>query len=74
MFSETHFIFMLFETKFVSMLFALRLFGNPLFHNVPCGKQERSVDILTFVCCALSSPTYPFAKSPQQAANEDGVI
>ena len=29
MFSETHFIFMLFETNLVFMSFALMLFGNP---------------------------------------------
>ena len=33
MFSETHFIFMLFETIFVFMLFALMLFGNSPFEN-----------------------------------------
>ena len=36
MFSETHLIFMLFETNFDFMLFALMLFGNsPFFGNSP---------------------------------------
>ena len=33
MFSETHFIFMLFETNLDSMLYAFMLFGNPPFQR-----------------------------------------